>query len=172
MKRREFVAAGLVFTAHEASADGWLSFRPEEAALVEALTDRIIPADEDPGAKAAGVVHYIDRQLAGPLKRFAASYRKGLKALSKSCQRWKDRDFLELSDNEKDEVLRTMERGEMRGGEWTELSAAAFFQMLVDHTMQGFYGSPKHGGNRGEASWKMLGIQEVMREDHAHGGGQ
>ena len=52
------------------------------------------------------------------------------------------------------------------------LSAAAFFQMVVDHTMQGFYGSPKHGGNRGEASWKMLGIEAVMREGHAHGGEQ
>jgi hypothetical protein len=28
--------------------------------------------------------------------------------------------------------------------------------------MQGFYGSPTHGGNRDEASWKMLGIQEIM----------
>jgi gluconate 2-dehydrogenase gamma chain len=172
MKRREFVAAGLVLTAHEASADGWRTFQPEEAALVEALADRIIPADEDPGAKEAGVVHYVDRQLAGPLKRFAASYRKGLRALSKSCQRLTSRSFLELADAEKDDFLRAMERGEVQGSEWAGLSAAAFFQMVVDHTMQGFYGSPKHGGNRGEASWKMLGIEAVMREGHAHGGEQ
>jgi hypothetical protein len=39
--------------------------------------------------------------------------------------------------------------------------------MVIDHTMQGFYGSPEHGGNRDEASWKMLGIVDVM-EGHKH----
>jgi gluconate 2-dehydrogenase gamma chain len=39
--------------------------------------------------------------------------------------------------------------------------------MVVDHTMQGFYGSPAHGGNRDEASWKMLGVTGVM-EGHQH----
>jgi gluconate 2-dehydrogenase gamma chain len=33
-----------------------------------------------------------------------------------------------------------------------------FFDMLVAHTMQGFYGDPRHGGNRERASWKMLGV--------------
>jgi gluconate 2-dehydrogenase gamma chain len=26
------------------------------------------------------------------------------------------------------------------------------------HTMQGFYGDPRHGGNRDRASWKMVGL--------------
>jgi gluconate 2-dehydrogenase gamma chain len=41
-------------------------FNPVEAAMVEALTARIIPGTpEDPGAREAGVVYYIDRSLAG-----------------------------------------------------------------------------------------------------------
>jgi gluconate 2-dehydrogenase gamma chain len=28
--------------------------------------------------------------------------------------------------------------------------------MLVSHTMEGFYGDPRHGGNRDRVSWKML----------------
>jgi hypothetical protein len=43
-------------------------FNSAQAATIEAVTDQIIPAREDPGAKWAGVVHYIDLALAGDLK--------------------------------------------------------------------------------------------------------
>ena len=43
----------------------------------------------------------------------------------------------------------------------------AFVQPVADHTMQGFYGSPAHGGNRDETCWNMPGIQNVM-EGHRH----
>jgi gluconate 2-dehydrogenase gamma chain len=49
------------------------------------------------------------------------------------------------------------------------LERDSFFEMLIDHTMQGFYGSPAHGGNRDGASWKMLGISGYMGEGHWHG---
>jgi gluconate 2-dehydrogenase gamma chain len=42
-------------------------FNPVEAAIVEALTARILPGTpDDPGAREAGVVYYIDRMLANP----------------------------------------------------------------------------------------------------------
>jgi gluconate 2-dehydrogenase gamma chain len=28
------------------------------------------------------------------------------------------------------------------------------------HTLEGYYGSPRHGGNRDAASWRMLGLDE------------
>lgn len=41
-------------------------FNPVEAAMVEALSARILPGTpDDPGAREAGVVYYIDRALAG-----------------------------------------------------------------------------------------------------------
>ena len=43
------------------------------------------------------------------------------------------------------------------GAAWTKISSEEFFALLVDHTMQSFYGDPRHGGNRDGASWKMLG---------------
>lgn len=125
-----------------------------EGQLVEALCDRIVPADESPGAKQAGVLYYIDRQLAGPLQRFTQSYRTGLAEFAEACQDKTGRAFVELTAEEQTEFLRRVERG-------------AFFQMVVDHTMQGFYGSPAHGGNHDEASWKMLNIVDVM-EGHSH----
>lgn len=33
-----------------------------------------------------------------------------------------------------------------------------FFDMILAHTRQGFYGDPRHGGNREMASWRMLGL--------------
>jgi hypothetical protein len=52
--------------------------------------------------------------------------------------------------------------GDFRGGSlaesWCRISSQEFFCLAVDHTMQGFYGDPRHGGNREGASWKMLGI--------------
>lgn len=54
-------------------------FNAYEAAQVEALTARILPGTEDdPGAREAGVVYYIDRVLAGPDGGYAVkTYRQG-----------------------------------------------------------------------------------------------
>jgi len=113
-----------------------------EAAIVEALCDQIIPADDAPGARQAGVLYYIDRQLAGSLARFAPRYHAGLPAFGELPK-------LPFAGQ-------TAFLGALKG------EPAAFFQLVIDHTMQGFYGSPAHGGNRDEASWKMLDIVEMM----------
>src|SRR4051794_41635242 len=43
----------------------WTFFTPAEAAAVEAIVDRLIPADNlSPGGKDAGCAVFIDRQLA------------------------------------------------------------------------------------------------------------
>ena len=48
----------------------WQYFTADEAAMVESLVDRIIPADpQTPGGKDAGCAVFIDRQLAGPYGR-------------------------------------------------------------------------------------------------------
>ena len=48
----------------------WVFFTAGEAALVEAIVDRLIPADElGPGGREAGCAVFIDRQLAGPYGR-------------------------------------------------------------------------------------------------------
>ena len=45
-------------------------FTADEALIVAAAASRIFPSDDSgPGAKEAGVVIYIDRQLAGPYGR-------------------------------------------------------------------------------------------------------
>src|SRR5438270_1424048 len=56
----------------------WRFFSIDEARALAAMSDQIIPADQDPGAAWAGVVNYIDRQLCGPYQNLQSSYRLGL----------------------------------------------------------------------------------------------
>jgi gluconate 2-dehydrogenase gamma chain len=35
-----------------------------------------------------------------------------------------------------------------------------FFELVRKHTLEGYYGSPRHGGNRDAVSWRMLGLDE------------
>ncbi len=130
----------------------------EEAKLIEALTNQIIPSDDAPGAVEAGVVYYIDKQLAGPLQRFEPIYRKSIPLFRSACLQQTGQEFVTLPFAQQTAWLRQIERGS---------SLTNFFALVIDHTMQGFYGSPQYGGNRAAASWKMLAIEDVM-EGHTH----
>ena len=152
LDRRLFTFAALSAPLY---AGPWVLFTVEEAGLIEALLAQIVPADDSPGAREAGVAFYIDKQLAGPLKRFAPTYREAIPRFRQACREAMGREFTELPFAEQTAFLKQVEAGHPPG-------LASFFAMLVDHTMQGFYGSPEHGGNRDEASWKMLGITDVM----------
>ena len=39
-----------------------------------------------------------------------------------------------------------------------EENSKEFFDLILAHTRQGFYGDPRHGGNRDRVSWKMVGL--------------
>lgn len=149
--RRDFVVLGAAAAAKAAPAPEFVLFTPGQGALVTLIAEQIIPADRDPGATDAGVVHYIDRQLAGPLAPFAALYRDALP----SFEPMREMPFAAQTD-----FLRSVERKEH--GE----AAARLFTVMIDHAMQGFYGPPSDGGNRDEASWKMLGIAHELGGHH------
>ncbi len=157
MKRRSFVAlpatAALAAPKHKVLTE-------TEADIVIALTEAIIPADKDPGAKEAGVVHFIDTQLAGPYKRHVTRYRTELPKLDAACRIATGKGLAQLRLAERSGFLERVDKGEFPGG--------SFFQLVIDHTMQGFYGSPKHGGNRNAASWKMMGIEKTMGHHGGH----
>lgn len=162
MRRRDIlIAAGAACAGPLYSAVPLQFFSGKEASLIEALCDRIVPEDEDPGALKAGVLYYIDRQLAGALARFGRAYRTGIEAFSSICSDRTGQSFTALSNNEKDSFLREIESGSIKG-------LNPFFTMVIDHTMQGYYGSPKHGGNKDEVSWKMIGIARHMHEGGPH----
>ena len=114
---------------------------------MNAICEQIIPADQDPGAREAGVVNYIDVQLSSYFKAYRDTYRRGLASVDALSQARLGRNFAELAAPEQADVLREAEQ-----------KAKAFFDLVLAHTMQGFYGDPRHGGNREAVSWKMLAL--------------
>ncbi|PYT61779.1 MAG: hypothetical protein DMG46_03155 [Acidobacteria bacterium] len=135
-------------------------FDEGEALLAAAAASRIFPSDESgPGAKEAGVVIYIDRQLAGPYGsdryRYTQGpfedapaefgyqgkatpreiYREGLKGLT---------GFDQLNAEEQDATLERIE-------------ASVFFSLLRQHTIEGMFCDPMHGGNADMVGWQLIG---------------
>ena len=163
--RRKFLEAATAAAATIGTCAGcagprtpWRFLTVDEARTLAAICDQIIPPDEDPGAAWAGVVSYVDRQLCGALRHLRNLYRQGLLAVDGSSRTLYGVDFADLSAAKQIELLTLLESGRAPGQAWKEISSAEFFGHLVDHTMQGFYGDPRHGGNREAASWKMLGL--------------
>ena len=137
-------------------------FTEEEALIVAAAAARIFPTDDSgPGAKEAGVVIYIDRQLAGPYGRDryrytqgpfdenaprefgfqgkatpSETYREGLKGL---------KGFDRLSPEEQDKKLQQIE-------------STHFFAQLRENTIEGMFCDPVHGGNADMVGWQLVGF--------------
>jgi gluconate 2-dehydrogenase gamma chain len=123
---------------------------------MDAISEQIIPTDEWPGGKDAGVTNFIDKQLIGPYLRFQETYRKGLKLIRETCESAYKKRFEELAWDEQTLFLVTMESGKMDRKYWEEGFDRLFFGLIRNHSMQGYYGSPRHGGNRGNISYQML----------------
>jgi gluconate 2-dehydrogenase gamma chain len=136
-------------------------FTETEALIVAAAAARIFPSDDSgPGAKEAGVVIYIDRQLAGPYGRDRDRYtqgpfedgapelgyqgkatpreiyRQGLKSLAGF-------DRLELAEQDK---------------RLTQIESSLFFTLLRQHTIEGMFCDPIHGGNVDMVGWQLIGF--------------
>jgi len=163
LDRRAFLQAALVAAAGAGvacSTNGtpWRFFTVDEARTLAAVCDQIIPPDQDPGAAWAGVVNYIDRQLCGPFQSLQETYRRGIAGIDESSRLLYSKAFADLEAQKQQEVLHHLENGQAPGAIWQQSSSSEFFSLMIDHTMQGYYGDPRHGGNREGASWKMLGL--------------
>jgi gluconate 2-dehydrogenase gamma chain len=135
------------------------SLTAADADLLDALIDRLIPHDEHgPGAREAGVLHYIDRALGGALASSRPAYVAGLAALDRYAQSSRGTRFLDLSNTDKDSVLIDVETGAATGFSG---SPAQFFAMVLNHTRQGMFGDPYYGGNVNFAGWDLLGYPGV-----------
>jgi gluconate 2-dehydrogenase gamma chain len=152
------LVAGPLVHALPFPAGPWRFFDAREAATIDALCERIIPADQDPGAAWAGVVYFIDRELAGYYRRHQRLYRLGLQGLHESSLALFSKPFVALTADQQDELLAKLESNQAPGNTWKQVSPSDFFNRLVEHTIQGFYGGPRHGGNRDAVSWRMLNL--------------
>jgi gluconate 2-dehydrogenase gamma chain len=137
-------------------------FTAEEARVIQAAAERIFPTDDSgPGATEAGVIIYIDRQLAGPYGRDKYRYTKGpwIQSIPEHGYQGKETpqevyhagikllggDFADLSAEQQDLRLESIQE-------------TYFFQLLHGHTVEGVFCDPLHGGNIGMVGWRLIGF--------------
>jgi hypothetical protein len=128
-----------------------------EAATAAAAMGRIFPDDElGPGAIAAGTVHYLDRALAGAETHLQEHYRSGLRRLDAVAAARFGAAFAQCAPAQQDELI-----GAMAADAVPEFgrapTAQRFFDLLSNHTIEGMFCDPAHGGNRDLVGWKLLG---------------
>lgn len=136
-----------------------LSPRPFPAATLRALIDRIIPADEFPGAVSASVETYFRRQFADDCAHEADFLVAGLWLLDAEASgaHGPDTSFTDLDSAKQDALLQELEAGRARMAWPTRIQPATFFARMVELTHEGYYADPSNGGNRDGVSWKMIG---------------
>jgi len=122
-----------------------------QAAEVEAVAAQIIPADDTPGAREAGVVYFIDRALATFFKKDRPTYAKGLADLERRARRQSPgvARFSELAADRQIAILKALEK-------------TPFFETVRLHTLIGFFANPEHGGNRERVGWKLIGFEDEV----------
>jgi gluconate 2-dehydrogenase gamma chain len=136
VSRRQFLAVSAMGSAAAAIGcspgkhAGWEFLSEGQARALTVLCDQIIPADDFPSASQAGVLTYIDNQLVRFYRRFG-------------------KPLDELQPAQQLEITRAIEQ-----------QNSSFFNLVREHTLEGFYGAPRHGGNRDAVSWRMLGLPE------------
>ncbi|MBV0911193.1 gluconate 2-dehydrogenase subunit 3 family protein [Anianabacter salinae] len=147
---------------------------PDEARFLAALCDTLIPEDDFPSASQAGVVDFIDLQLAGPYGKGQFIYmqppfpsgtpeqgyqvslipatfiRQGIAALMEA-----ETGFVDADTEARSSVLTRLSEDDFDLG---DLPAKPLFDELWTLTNQGYFADPIYGGNEGYAGWEMVGF--------------
>ncbi|MDH2049711.1 gluconate 2-dehydrogenase subunit 3 family protein [Achromobacter marplatensis] len=156
-------------------------FTPPEWTFIVAAVDHLIPADEyGPGAIAAGVPEFIDRQMETPFghgklwymqgpfhpdqvpelgyqlnQTPREVYRHGIEACNAWCVKTHGKVYAELDKPLQEQILKDLQGGKI---ELETVPARTFFSFLLSNTKEGFFADPIYGGNKNMVGWKMVGF--------------
>jgi gluconate 2-dehydrogenase gamma chain len=151
-------AVGLVparVLAQAAAAAPYAQLTSAEAATLEAIVARLIPADANgPGALEAGAARYIDGGLGSAFASLRATYAAGLAALDSYARARAGAAFAALPTERQDAVLTDLEEDRAPG---FSPSSRVFFDLVLGHTLEGTFGDPHYGGNRDYIGWELIG---------------
>jgi gluconate 2-dehydrogenase gamma chain len=152
-------ASGSLPQSAAGAADALETLTAGEGATLEAITARLIPSDESgPGAREAQAARYIDRALGGALTDARETYRRGLAAVDAYARASRGAPFAQLSAADQDAVLRDLEANKATGFDG---DAAAFFNLVRAHTIQGTFSDPFYGGNANFVGWDLVAYPGV-----------
>jgi gluconate 2-dehydrogenase gamma chain len=138
-------------------------FSPEQAREIDAITARIIPTTDSPGAHEAGVVFFIDRALVSFAKEDQKTYAGGLPELEAKVREMFPgmEKFSGATPEQQDQILQSLEEQSTgaAGPSPRRIAAQAFFETARVHTIMGFLIDPDSDkrGNRDGLGWKVIG---------------
>jgi gluconate 2-dehydrogenase gamma chain len=162
-QRRRFLAGAVAAAALPAiscsdAKSSWRCLTADEGQALLAICECLIPTDEYPGAAWAGAVHYIDLQLYGHFRKHRSTYRSGVAALDQVSREQHGRPFAALGSERQVELLKAVEKGQAPASVWKQADQRKFFSLVLAHTMESYYGDPRHGGNRDQVGYRMIGV--------------
>lgn len=127
-------------------------FTGAEAALLDAIADRIVPQPDRSPTERVPIVPFIDQRLHEdrrqgyryegiPPQREA--WRAGLAGIDETGRHLRSRVFVQLSDDDRDAVLRCIQDGRPPGESWRQLDAKRFFgNVLCETIVKTYYAHP------------------------------
>lgn len=119
-----------------------------EAIEFEAIASRIIPTDETPGAKEAGVIYFIDNVLGNSRAELLPELRTGLSQLQQSVDsKFGNPMFSALTADQQDSLLQDIEK-------------TKFFTDVRYIAVAGMFSMPSLGGNRDRVGWEVMGFED------------
>lgn len=114
-------------------------FNPAQLAIVDDLSERILPADSHSGgAREAKVPAFIDDFVANASAETQSAWTLGIAAVEAEAQRLHKKPFLDCMPTQRDSMLAAMASSEKNPS--TDLHR--FFVRLKTQTISGYYTSP------------------------------
>ena len=148
----------------------WYFLTDDEARWLAAIADVFIPEDDFPSASQAGVVDYIDFQMAtdygqgaglfleGPFPDGAVP-QQGYQVAKTPAQLLRD-GLARLREDDADPTAMNgpARRRFVEGLSQQEGEPGAFFDEMLSLTKEGYFADPFYFGNAGYAGWRMVGF--------------
>jgi gluconate 2-dehydrogenase gamma chain len=92
-------------------------------------------------------------------------YRMGLARFQELVESRHGGSFLDLSEDEQDELLAALEDAEDEDVEeiFDPIGSDTFFELVHKHVIEGFLSDPMYGGNQGLVGWQLIGFPGAQR---------
>jgi hypothetical protein len=128
-------------------------FSPEEALLMKAICDRLLPQDDRDEEHKIPVVNYIDERLYNrringyqydDMPSDHEAHRLGLQAIEQIAQHMYGASFIDLGPLEQDTVLQTIHDFNPPAAHeiWQKMSVHHFWLLLMQDVLQAYYAHP------------------------------
>jgi len=145
------VHAAAAQAAAASAQDKWQVLTPVQVRELDAVTAQLVPTDDQPGAREAHVVRFMDHSLATFAKEEKPAFEAALKKLAElvAAHYPGQTSFAALGDEEQVTVLKDWEGTDRRT-----------FGTIHGATITGMFSNPEYGGNFGKVGWKLMGFKD------------